>query len=170
MSGYTGEHRAGRARGQAPAGSPVCLPLSPTRTAVCPMALRIAYLLLAPLVLSGCGDAAGPGRAADIEVVSATRVLYAAGFPAIVFVVANRGTVGVEAVNLEVDARRDGSTVASAATQVSDLSPGEQAESPPAVFAALDSHADYECYRYRVRAYDDRGQAMSDDSSEEVCA
>lgn len=134
------------------------------------MPLRIACLLLLALpVLSGCGDAAGPGSTADIEVVSATRVLYAAGFPAIVFVVENRGAVGVEAVNLEVDARRDGLTVASAATQVSDLSPGEQAESPPAVFAALDSHADYECYRYRVRSYDDRGQEMSDDSSEEVC-
>jgi uncharacterized protein (TIGR02588 family) len=134
------------------------------------MPLRIACLLLLALpVLSGCGDAAGPGRTADIEVVSATRVLYADGFPAIIFVVENRGAVGVEAVNLEVDARRDGSTVASAATQVSDLSPGEEAESPPAVFATLDSHADYECYRYRVRSYDDRGQELSDDSSGEVC-
>ncbi|WP_420128138.1 hypothetical protein [Longimicrobium sp.] len=120
-------------------------------------------------MVSGCGDAADPGRTADIEVVSATRVLYADGFPAIVFVVENRGTVGVEAVNLEVDARRDGSTVASAATQVSDLSPGEQAESPPAVFATLNSHAAYECHRYRARSYDDRGQELSDDSSEEVC-
>lgn len=134
------------------------------------MPLRIACLLLLALpVLSGCGDAAGPVRTAHIEVVSATRVLHAAGVPAIVFVVANRGTVGVEAVNLEVDARHGGSTVATAATQVSDLSPGEQAETPPAVFATLDSHADFECYRYRARSYDDRGRELSDDSSEEVC-
>lgn len=135
------------------------------------MSPRIRSLpLLALLTLYGCGDTAGPRDSADIEVVSATRVLYADGFPAIVFVVRNRGTIGVEAVNLEVDARRGGGTVASAATQVSDLSPGEEAEAAPAVFATLDSHADYECYRYRVRSYDDRGQELSDDSSGEVCA
>lgn len=119
-------------------------------------------------MLYGCGDAAAPGISADIEVVSSQRVLYADGFPAIVFVVRNRGTIGVEAVNLELDARRDGRTVASAATQVSDLSPGEEAESAPAVFVTLNSHADYECYRYRMRSYDDRGQELSD-SSGEVC-
>lgn len=135
------------------------------------MALRTRHLpILAILALYGCGDAAGSSSgSADIEVVSSARVLYAGGFPAIVFVVRNRGTVGVEAVNLEVDARRGGGTVASAATQVSDLSPGEEAESAPAVFATLDSHGDYECYRYRVRSYDDRGQELSDESSGEVC-
>lgn len=134
------------------------------------MILRLRHLLLlAPLMLAGCGDTAGPGGSADIQVVSSTRVLYADGIPAIVFVVRNRGSVGVEAVNFEVDAIRGGQTVASAAAQVSDLSPGEEAESAPAVFASLDSHSDYECYRYRARSYGNRGQVLSD-SSREVCS
>jgi uncharacterized protein (TIGR02588 family) len=125
-------------------------------------------LVLALLSLFGCGDAAAPGASADIEVVSSQRVLYADGFPAIVFVVRNRGTIGVEAVNLELDARRGGRTVASAAAQVSGHSPGEEAESAPAVFATLNSHAEYECYRYRMGSYDDWGQDLSDLSGE-VC-
>lgn len=135
------------------------------------MHLRTPLLLsMAGLIACGCGDTTAPRGSAEIVVLSSTRVLYADGFPAIVFTVENRGAVGIEAVNIDVDAIREDRTVASAVTQISDLTPGEQAESDPAVFATLDTHADYECYRYRVRSYDDRGQVLSDDTSGKVCS
>jgi hypothetical protein len=37
------------------------------------------------------------------------------------------------------------------------------------VLATLDSHADYDCYRYRVRTFDQGGQTTSDQRSAEVC-
>jgi hypothetical protein len=117
------------------------------------------------MAVSSCGDAADPGRSAEIVVLSADLVLYADG----VFLVENRGSVAVESVAIEVDPRRDGRTVARAVTQLSDVSHGEQAESDPATFATLGSHADYECYRYRVRAYDNRARVLWDASSAEVC-
>ncbi|HEY0015508.1 MAG TPA: hypothetical protein VGC13_04290 [Longimicrobium sp.] len=131
---------------------------------------RTAALIIAASALAGCGDAADPGRSAEIIVLSVDPVLYADGSPALVFLVENRSGVTVESVAIEVDARRDGRTVAHAVTQLSDVSPGEQVESDPAVFATLDSHADYECYRYRVRGYDGRARVLWDQSSDEACS
>ncbi|HEY0020824.1 MAG TPA: hypothetical protein VGC13_31275 [Longimicrobium sp.] len=112
----------------------------------------------------------GSGSVADVEVVFVNRTLYVDAYPAFVFTVENRGRVAVESVRIDVDAIRGGSTVASTVTTVNDLAPGEQAESEPAVLAQLDSHTDYQCYRYRVRAYDERGETLSDTSSGQVCS
>jgi hypothetical protein len=119
--------------------------------------------------VAGCSDTTGSGSAAEVEVVFVNRTLYVDAYPAFVFTVENRGRVVVESVRIDVDAIRGGTTVASTVTTVNDLAPGEQSESEPAVLAQLDSHSDYQCYRYRVRAYDDRGETLSDTTSGEVC-
>ena len=129
----------------------------------------LLLLLVAALPLTGCGDTTGSGSSAEVEVVFVNRTLYVDAYPAFVFTVENRGRVALESVRIDVDATRGGSTVASTVTTVNDLAPGEQAESEPAVLAQLDSHSAYQCYRYRVRAYDDRGDTLSDTSSGEVC-
>lgn len=130
----------------------------------------LSLLLVAALPLTGCSDMTGSGSVADVEVVFVNRTLYVDAYPAFVFTVENRGRVAVESVRIDVDAIRGGSTVASTVTTVNDLAPGEQAESEPAVLAQLDSHTDYQCYRYRVRAYDERGETLSDTSSGQVCS
>lgn len=131
---------------------------------------RSLTIILLGAGLAGCGDGTGPGGAADIAVLSADRVLYGDGFPAITFVVENRGPAALASVAIEVDALRGARTVAHAVTQLSDVSAGEQSQSEPAVFASLDSHADFECYRYRVRGYDDRARVLADLASGEVCS
>jgi hypothetical protein len=129
----------------------------------------LSLLLIAASPLAGCSDTTGSGSAAEVEVVFVNRTLYVDAYPAFVFTVENRGRVVVESVRIDVDAIRGGTTVASTVTTVNDLAPGEQSESEPAVLAQLDSHSDYQCYRYRVRAYDDRGETLSDTTSGEVC-
>lgn len=135
-----------------------------------PMSSRTApFLLAGVLALSGCGDSTGSTPAADVEVVFVNRTVYVGAFPAFVFTVENRGRSAVESVRFDVDAIRAGTTVATTVATVDDLGPGEQAESTPAVLAELDSHADYQCYRYRVRAYDADADLVSDKSSGQVC-
>jgi hypothetical protein len=129
----------------------------------------LSLLLVAALPFAGCSDTTGSGSSAEVEVVFVNRTLYVDAYPAFVFTVENRGRVSLESVRIDVDATRGGSTVASTVTTVNDLAPGEQAESEPAVLAQLDLHSDYQCYRYRVRAYDDRGETLSDTSFGEVC-
>jgi hypothetical protein len=129
----------------------------------------VPLLLFAAFLLAGCSDTTGSGSSAEVEVVFINRTLYVDAYPAFVFTVENRGRVAVESVRIDVDAIRGGSTLASTVTTVNELAPGEQAESEPAVLAQLDSHSAYQCYRYRVRAYDDRGDTLSDTSSGEVC-
>lgn len=134
-----------------------------------PMRFRTALLLAGTLALSGCGDSTGSASAAEIEVVFVNRTLFVGAFPAFVFTVENRGRAAVESVRFDLDAIRGGTTVTTTVATVDDLGPGEQAESTPAVLAELDSHADYECYRYRVRAYDADADLLSDESSGQVC-
>lgn len=128
-----------------------------------------SVLLVAALVFAGCDDTTGSGPSADVEVVFVNRTLYADGFPAMVFTVENRGRVAIELVRIDVDAIRAAGPSVSTTTQVVDLAPGEQAESEPAVFSQLDSHSDYRCYRYRVRAIDSDADVLSDETSDEVC-
>lgn len=130
----------------------------------------LCLLLVAALPISGCSDTTGSNSSGEVEVIFVNRTLYVDAYPAFVFTVENRGQVALESVRIDVDATRGGSTVASTVATVNDLAPGEQAESEPAVLAQLDSHSDYQCYRYRVRGYDDRGETLSDTSSREVCS
>lgn len=136
------------------------------------MSFRTAliFLLASSLALLGCSDSTGSTPAADVEVVFVNRAVYAGAYPAFVFTVENRGRASVEAVRIDLDVIRSGTTIASSVATVTDLGPGEQAESEPAVLPELDSHEDYHCYRYRVRAYDATADLMSDESSTEVCS
>lgn len=127
--------------------------------------------LLVPLAFltASCSESTGSASKPQVEVTAVTRVIYAEHFPAFTFTLANRGSVAAENVAIDVDALRSGTIVAQSVTTVSGLAPGESAVSDPAVLATLDSHADYNCYRYRVRTYDQGGQTTSDRRSAEVC-
>jgi hypothetical protein len=127
-------------------------------------------LLFALVLLSAsCSESTGSASKPQVEVTAVTRVIYAERFPALTFTLANRGVVAADNVAIDVDALRSGTIVAQSVTTVSGLGPGESAVSDPAVLATLDSHADYDCYRYRVRTYDQGGQTTSDRRSAEVC-
>jgi hypothetical protein len=121
------------------------------------------------LLSASCSQSTGSASKPQVEVTAVARVIYAERFPALTFTVENRAGVVAANVAIGVDALRSGTVVAQSVTTVSDLAPGESAVSDPAVLATLDSHADYDCYRYRVRTFDQGGQTTSDRRSAEVC-
>lgn len=130
---------------------------------------RSAPLLLLLSLVAACGGSTGPAASPEVEVTAVTPVLYADGFPALIFTLAHRGGPAAETVRIDVDARRAGTVVDQAVAAATDLEPGESLVTDPAVFASLDSHADYDCYRYRVRTYEAGGETTSDQRSGEVC-
>src|SRR4051794_21654653 len=113
-----------------------------------------SLLFLLALLSASCSESTGSVSRPQVEVTAVTHVIYAERFPAFTFTVENRGGGVAENVAIDVDALRSGTIVAQSVTTVSGLGPGESAVSDPAVLATLDSHADYDCYRYRVRTYD----------------
>jgi hypothetical protein len=131
---------------------------------------RHARLLLLSLSIAtaSCSDSTGSSTP-RIEVTAVTPVTYGAGFPALTFTLANHGAVTAENVAVDVDALRSGVVVDQAVTTLGGLEPRESAVSDPAVLADLDSHADYDCYRYRVRTFGMGGETMFDRRFPEVC-
>lgn len=132
--------------------------------------IRHARLLLLSLatVFASCSDSTG-SSAPQIEVTAVTPVTYGAGFPALTFTLVNRGAVAAENVAVDVDALRSGVVIDQAVTTLGGLEPGESAVSDPAVLADLNAHADYDCYRYRVRTFGMGGETMFDRRFPEVC-
>jgi hypothetical protein len=130
---------------------------------------RPLHLLLLTVALASCSDSTSSASKPQVEVTAVTRVIYAERFPAFTFTVENRGGAIASSVVIDLDVLRSSTVVGQTVTTVSGLAPGESAVSDPAVLAGLDSHADYGCYRYRVRTYDEGGQATADRRSAEVC-
>lgn len=129
--------------------------------------LRLLLLSLA-IAVASCGDSTGSSTP-RVEVTAVTPVNIGTGFPALTFTLVNRGGATAVNVAVDVDALRSGTVVEQAVTSLSDLEPAESAVSDPAVLAGLDSHADYDCYRYRVRAFGMGGETTFDRRFPEVC-